>query len=59
MILHLNSQAEEVKERLLAGSESGRAMREIRTRDPTFDMNNFVRSVKVRQCGSPVDHTQI
>jgi len=38
---------EEVKERVLTGSESSRAMREIRTRDPGFDLNNFVRSVKL------------
>ncbi|KAJ9514368.1 hypothetical protein QJQ45_012283 [Haematococcus lacustris] len=37
---------EEVKERLMSGSESSRAMKEIRARDPTFDMNSFVRAIK-------------
>ncbi len=41
-------QIDDIKDRLVSGSESSRAMREIRTRDPGFDMNNFVRSVKVR-----------
>ena len=40
-------QVEEVKERLTTGSEATRAQREIRMRDPEFDMNRFVRSVKV------------
>ncbi|KAL6759495.1 hypothetical protein V8C86DRAFT_2573456 [Haematococcus lacustris] len=38
---------EEVKERLMSGSESSRAMKEIRARDPTFDMNSFVRAIKL------------
>jgi len=38
---------EEVKEKLFAGSESSRAMREIRTRHPGFDMIKFVQSIKV------------
>lgn len=44
----LRSQVEEVKERMFSGSESSRAMREIRTRDPGFDLNTFVRAIKVR-----------
>lgn len=50
------SQVDEVKDKILSGSESSRAMREIRTRDPTFDMNNFVRSVKVRCFTHPSLH---
>ncbi|KAF5837473.1 hypothetical protein DUNSADRAFT_4275, partial [Dunaliella salina] len=38
---------DDLKDRLVSGSEGSRAMREIRTRDPSFDMNNFVRSVKL------------
>ncbi len=40
-------QVDEVKEKLLSGSESSRAMREVRTRDPHFDLNYFVRAIKV------------
>jgi hypothetical protein len=48
-IVNLNpvTQVEEVKERLTTGSEATRAMREIRTRDPNFDVNRFVQSIKV------------
>ncbi len=40
-------QVDEYKAKLLAGSESSRAMREIRARDPSFDLNTFVRAIKV------------
>ena len=43
----MESQVEEYKERMFAGSEASRAMQEIRTRDPSFDMNIFLRSIKV------------
>ena len=32
---------------MFAGSEASRAMQEIRYRDPSFDMNVFLRSIKV------------
>ncbi len=32
---------------MFTGSEASRAMREIRSRDPAFDMNRFVQSVKL------------
>lgn len=38
---------EEYKERVFAGSEASQAMMEIRMRDPTFDMNIFLRSIKL------------
>lgn len=44
-------QIDDLKDRLVSGSEGSRAMREIRTRDPSFDMNNFVRAVKVSIIG--------
>ncbi|GFH23940.1 Tim44 domain-containing protein [Haematococcus lacustris] len=54
---------EEVKERLMSGSESSRAMKEIRARDPTFDMNSFVRAIKEYYPGIhpslPVDLTTL
>ena len=40
---------EDVKSKLSTGSESSRAMHMIRLRDHTFDINSFVRSIKV--CG--------
>lgn len=47
-------QIDDLKDRLVSGSEGSRAMREIRTRDPSFDMNNFVRAVKVSIIGGAV-----
>jgi len=47
--IHIHTQIDDIKDRLVSGSEGSRAMREIRTRDMHFDMNTFVRSVKV--CG--------
>ncbi|KXZ52540.1 hypothetical protein GPECTOR_9g584 [Gonium pectorale] len=38
---------EDLKSRMFTGSEASRAMREIRARDPSFDMNRFVQMVKV------------
>ncbi|KAG2484061.1 hypothetical protein HYH03_017081 [Edaphochlamys debaryana] len=38
---------EDLKSRMFTGSEASRAMREIRSRDPSFDMNRFVQMVKV------------
>lgn len=38
---------EDLKARVFTGSEASRAMREIRSRDPAFDMNRFVQSVKL------------
>ncbi|GIL68526.1 hypothetical protein Vafri_21798 [Volvox africanus] len=38
---------EDIKARMFTGSEASRAMREIRVRDPSFDMNRFVQSVKL------------
>eukprot|EP00955_Chlamydomonas_euryale_P078786 363203-Chlamydomonas_euryale.AAC.21 len=38
---------EEYKERVFSGSEASQAMHEIRTRDPGFDMNVFLRSIKL------------
>ncbi|GLC45459.1 hypothetical protein PLESTB_000316300 [Pleodorina starrii] len=38
---------EDIKSRMFTGSEASRAMREIRVRDPAFDMNRFVQSVKL------------
>jgi hypothetical protein len=32
---------------VLSGSEASQAMHEIRTRDPAFDMNLFLRSIKL------------
>jgi len=44
---HAHTQIDDLKDRIVSGSEGSRAMREIRVRDPDFDMNNFVRAVKV------------
>eukprot|EP00798_Chlamydomonas_sp_ICE-L_P015519 gene15520-21608_t len=38
---------EEMKERIMSGSEATRAMQEIRYRDPNFDMNFFVKCIKL------------
>lgn len=38
---------QDLKARVFTGSEASRAMREIRSRDPAFDMNRFVQSVKL------------
>ncbi len=42
-----NPQVDEMRERILSGSESSRAMLEVRLRDPNFDLNTFVRAIKV------------
>ncbi len=47
-------QVEEYKERMFAGSEASQAMREIRTRDASFDMNIFLRSIKVSAAVHPI-----
>ncbi|MEW5296833.1 MAG: hypothetical protein WDW36_000085 [Sanguina aurantia] len=38
---------EDVKARYFSGSDASKAMAEIRSRDPSFDMNSFVQSVKL------------
>lgn len=38
---------QEVKTRVFTGSEASRAMREIRARNPGFDMIDFLRALKV------------
>jgi hypothetical protein len=40
---------EEYKERVFSGSEASQAMSTIRSREPTFDMNIFLKSIKVRR----------
>ncbi|GFR45893.1 hypothetical protein Agub_g7349 [Astrephomene gubernaculifera] len=38
---------EDIKAQMFTGSEASRAMREIRSRDPSFDMNRFVQMIKL------------
>mmetsp|Transcript_17311 Transcript_17311/g.29562 ORF Transcript_17311/g.29562 Transcript_17311/m.29562 type:complete len:395 (+) Transcript_17311:46-1230(+) len=38
---------DEMKGRIMTGTDTSRAMREVRTRDITFEINSFVRSIKM------------
>lgn len=41
-------QVDEIRGRVMSGTDGSRAMLEVRMRDPSFDLNIFVRAIKAR-----------